>query len=82
MSPALALSARRILLAEAGKLGVPLARSELLRRRARGGPPDALLAAAHELVRHLGAEALAAATAVGTSHADSPAWADVAGTRL
>lgn len=26
--------------------------------------------------------ALAAATAVGTSHADSRAWADVAGTRL
>jgi hypothetical protein len=32
--------------------------------------------------QHAGKRALAAATAVGTSHADSRAWAEVAGTRL
>jgi hypothetical protein len=56
-APGLRETARRILLAEAGKLGVPLGRSEVLRRRARGGPPMHVMAAAGELVRHLGAEA-------------------------
>ena len=56
-APRLRETARRILLAEAGKLGVPLGRSEVLRRRARGGPPVHVMAAAGELVRHLGAEA-------------------------
>jgi hypothetical protein len=56
-APELRETARRILLAEAGKLGVPLGRSEVLRRRARGGSPKHVMAAADELVRHLGAEA-------------------------
>ncbi len=56
-APGLRETARRILLAEAGKPGVPLGRSEVLRRRARGGSPMHVAAAADELVRHLGAEA-------------------------
>ena len=56
-APGLRETARRILLAEAGKLGVPVGRSEVLRRRARGGSPMHVMAAADELVRHLGAEA-------------------------
>ena len=56
-APGLRETARRILLAEAGKLSVPLARSEVLRRRARGGSPMHIMAAADELVRHLGAGA-------------------------
>jgi len=56
-APGLRETARRILLAEAGKLGVPVGRSEVLRRRARGGPPMHVMAAADELVRHLGAGA-------------------------
>ena len=45
-APGLRETARRILLAEAGKLGVPLGRSEVLRRRARGGSPVHVMAAA------------------------------------
>ena len=56
-APGLREAARRILLAEAGKHGVRLGRSEVLRRRARGGPPMHVMAAADELVRHLSAEA-------------------------
>ena len=56
-APGLRETARRILLAGAGKRGVRLGRSEVLRRRARGGPPMHVMAAADELVRHLGAEA-------------------------
>ena len=56
-APGLRETAQRILLAEAGKLGVLLGRSEVLRRRAQGGPPMHVMAAADELVRHLGAEA-------------------------
>jgi len=56
-APGLRETAQRILLAEAGKLGVLLGRSEALRRRAQGGPPMHVMAAADELVRHLGAEA-------------------------
>lgn len=56
-APGLRETARRILLAEAGQHGVPLGRYEVLRRRARGGPPMHVMAAADELVRHLGAEA-------------------------
>ena len=55
-APALRQTARRILQAEAGKPGVPLGRSEVLRRRARGGSPMHIMAAADELVRHLGAD--------------------------
>jgi hypothetical protein len=54
-APALRHTAQRILQAEAGKLGVPLGRCEVLRRRARGGSPRHIMAAADELVRHLGA---------------------------
>jgi hypothetical protein len=56
-APGLRDTAQRILLAEAGKLGVPLGRSAVLRRQARGGSPMHIMAAADELVRHLGAEA-------------------------
>jgi len=56
-APGLRETAQRIFLAEAGKLGVPLGRSEVLRRRARGGSPMHVMAAADELIRHLGAEA-------------------------
>ena len=56
-APGLRETARRILLAEAGKLGVRLGRSEARRRLAQGGPPMHVMTAADELVRHLGAEA-------------------------
>ena len=56
-APGLRETAQRILLAEAGKLGVPLGRSAVLRRRARGGSPMHIMAAADKLVRRLGAEA-------------------------
>lgn len=56
-APALRKTAQRILAAEAGKLGVPLCRSEVLRRRVRGGSPMHVMAAADELVRYLGATA-------------------------
>ena len=56
-APGLRETARRILLAEAGKHGVRLRRSEVLRRRARDGPPMHLMAAAGELILHLSAEA-------------------------
>ena len=55
--PGLRETAQRILLAEAGKLGVLLGRSQAPRRRAQGGPPMHVMAAADELVRRLGAEA-------------------------
>jgi hypothetical protein len=55
-APELRETARRILLAEASKLGVPLGRSEVLRRRTRGGPPMHVMAAADQLVRNLGAK--------------------------
>jgi hypothetical protein len=53
-APTLRDTARRILEAEATRSGVPLGRTEVLRRRARGGPAMHVLAAADELVRHLG----------------------------
>ena len=56
-APGLREKACRILAAEAGKLGVRLGRSEVLQRRAGGGSPMHVRAAADELVRHLGAEA-------------------------
>ena len=56
-APILRKTAQRILVAEAGKLGVPLGRSEVVRRRARGGSAMHVMAAADELVRHLGAAA-------------------------
>ena len=56
-APTLRDTARRILEAEAMRSGVPLGRIEVLRRRARGGPAMHVLAAADELVRHLGAAA-------------------------
>jgi hypothetical protein len=56
-APALRDKARRILAAQAAKLGGPLGRSEVLSRRAGGGSPMHVMAAAGELVRHLGAEA-------------------------
>jgi hypothetical protein len=55
-APALRETACQILAAQAGKLGVPPGRSEVLQRRAAGGPPMHVMAAAGELVRHLGAE--------------------------
>ena len=56
-APTLRDTARRILEAEATRSGVPPGRTEVLRRRARGGPAMHVLAAADELVRHLGAAA-------------------------
>ena len=56
-APALRETARRILETEAIRFGVPLGRDEVLRRRARGGPTMHVMAAADELVRHLGAAA-------------------------
>jgi hypothetical protein len=56
-APRLRDTARRILEAEATRSGVPLGRTEVPRRRARGGPAMHVLAAADELVRHLGAAA-------------------------
>ena len=56
-APTLRDTARRILEAEAARFGVPLGRAEVLRRRARGGPAMHVMAAADELVRHLGAAA-------------------------
>jgi hypothetical protein len=56
-APPLRDTARRILEAEAARFGVPLGRAEVLRRRARGGTPMHIMAAADELVRHLGAVA-------------------------
>ena len=56
-APALRDTARRILAAGATRSGVPLGRAEVLRRRARGGPAMHVLAAADELVQHLGAAA-------------------------
>jgi hypothetical protein len=56
-APGLRETARRILLAEAGKHGVRLGRCEVLRCRARGGSPVHVMAAEGELVLHLGAEA-------------------------
>ena len=56
-APALRETARRILETEAIRFGVPLGRDDVLRRRARGGPTMHVMAAADELVRHLGAEA-------------------------
>ena len=61
-APGLRETARRILLAEAGKHGVPLGRSEVLRRRARGGPPMHVMAAADELVLQLSAERIRSAS--------------------
>ena len=54
-APSLRETARRILKAEAARFGVPLSRAEVLHRRARGGSPMHVMAAADELVRHLGA---------------------------
>jgi uncharacterized protein YbjT (DUF2867 family) len=54
-APTLRDTARRILEAEAARFGGPLGRAEVLRRRARGGPAMHVIAAADELVRHLGA---------------------------
>ena len=56
-APGLRETACRILLAEADKLGVRLGRSEALRRRARGGSPMHVMAAADELIRYLADEA-------------------------
>ena len=55
-APALREIARRILETEAIRFGVPLGRDEVLRRRAQGGSAMHVMAAADELVRHLGAE--------------------------
>jgi hypothetical protein len=54
-APSLRETARRILEAEAARFGVPLGRAEVLHRQARGGSPMHVMAAADELVRHLGA---------------------------
>jgi hypothetical protein len=54
-APSLRETARRILEAEAARFGVPLGRAEVLHRRAQGGSPMHVMAAADELVRHLGA---------------------------
>ena len=54
-APALRETARRILEAEAARFGVPLGRAEVLQRRARGGSPVHVMAAAGELVRHMAA---------------------------
>jgi hypothetical protein len=48
-APTLRDTARRILEAEAARFGVPLGRSQVLRRRARGGPAMHVMAAADEL---------------------------------
>jgi hypothetical protein len=56
-APSLRDTARRILEAEAARFGVPLGRAEVLRRQAAGGAPVHVMAAADELVRHLGAAA-------------------------
>jgi hypothetical protein len=56
-APALRQTARRILEAEAARFGVPLGRTEAMRRRARGGSPMHIMAAADELVRQLGTAA-------------------------
>ena len=49
-APSLRETARRILEAEAARFGVPLGRAEVLHRRARGGSPMHVMAAADELV--------------------------------
>jgi hypothetical protein len=56
-APTLRDTARRILEAEPGRFGVPLGRAAVVRRRARGGPAMHVIAAADEMVRHLGAAA-------------------------
>ena len=43
-APAMRETARRILEAEAARLGVALGRAEVLQRRARGGPPVHVMA--------------------------------------
>lgn len=48
-------TSRRILEAEAARFGVPLGRAKVLQRRARGGSPVHVMAAADELVRHMAA---------------------------
>lgn len=52
-APALRATARRILEAEAARLGVPLETADVLLRRAAGGPELHVMAAADELVAHL-----------------------------
>lgn len=52
-APALRETARRILEAEATRLGVPLDPAEVLVRRAAGGTEMHIMAAARELVEHL-----------------------------
>ena len=56
-APTLRDTARRILEAEAARFGVPLGRAAVLRCQAAGGPAVHVMAAAGELVRHLGAAA-------------------------
>jgi hypothetical protein len=54
-APALRATARRILEAEAARFGVSLGPADVTRRRAGGGTTMHVMAAGHELVRHLAA---------------------------
>jgi len=65
-APALRQTARRILEADAARFGVSLEPAEVLLRRGRSGSTMHVMAAGHELVRHL------AATEVDPLAEDSP----------
>jgi hypothetical protein len=56
-APELRDTARRFLESEAARFGVSLEPADVQLRRARGGSPMHVIAAADELVRHLGAAA-------------------------
>jgi hypothetical protein len=56
-APSLRGTARRILEAEAARFGVSLDPADVRLRRARGGSPMHVIAAADELVQHLAAAA-------------------------